>query len=91
MSKLIKLNQKNIHLAEVVLNRPDKLNAMTKPMWIQLGKVFKKLSKNKKLRCIIIRGEGGKSFPLEMTLESLRKKDLHQSLQKTMENICMEL
>ena len=50
MSKLIKLNQKNIHLAEVVLNRPDKLNAMTKPMWIQLGKVFKKLSKNKKLR-----------------------------------------
>ena len=62
MSKLIKVNQKNIYLAEVVLNRPDKLNAMTKPMWIQLGKVFKKLSKNKKLRCIIIRGEGGKSF-----------------------------
>ena len=62
MSKLIKVNQKSIYLAEVVLNRPDKLNAMTKPMWIELGKVFKKLSKNKKLRCIIIRGEGGKSF-----------------------------
>jgi enoyl-CoA hydratase/carnithine racemase len=29
MSKLIKVNQKNIYLAEVVLNRPDKLNAMT--------------------------------------------------------------
>ena len=62
MSKLIKVNKKNKHLYEVVINRPEKLNAMTKPMWIELGKVFKKLSNNKNLRCIIIRGEGGKSF-----------------------------
>ena len=27
-----------------------------------MDKIFKKLSKNKKLRCIIIRGKGGKSF-----------------------------
>ena len=47
MSKLIKLNKKNNHLVEVVINRSEKLNAMTKPMWIELGKVFKKLSKNK--------------------------------------------
>jgi len=45
MSKLIKINKKNNHLIEVVLNRPEKLNAMTKPMWIELGKTFKKLSK----------------------------------------------
>ena len=62
MSKLIKINKKNNHLIEVVLNRPEKLNAMTKPMWIELGKTFKKLSKNKNLRCIVIRGQGGKSF-----------------------------
>ena len=54
MSKLIKLNKRNIHLVEVVINRPEKLNAMTKPMWMELGKIFKKLSKNKNLRCIII-------------------------------------
>ena len=47
MSKLIKVNKKNKHLVEVVINRPEKLNAMTKPMWIELGKIFKKLSKNK--------------------------------------------
>ena len=46
MSKLIQVNKKNNHLIEVVLNRPEKLNAMTKPMWIELGKVFKTLSKN---------------------------------------------
>ena len=54
MSKLIKLNKKNIHLVEVVINRPEKLNAMTKPMWIELGKIFKKLSKNKNLRCCLL-------------------------------------
>ena len=42
MSKLIKLNKKNNHLVEVVINRSEKLNAMTKPMWIELGKIFKK-------------------------------------------------
>lgn len=52
----------NEHVVEVSLNRPEKLNALTKPMWKELGKVFKKLSKNKNLRCIVLRGEGGKSF-----------------------------
>ena len=79
MSKLIKLNKKNIHLVEVVINRPEKLNAMTKPMWIELGKIFKKLSKNKNLRCIIIRGEGGKSFSPGNDIGEFKKKDLHQN------------
>ena len=47
MSKLIKINKKNNHLIEVVLNRPEKLNAMTKPMWIELGKLFKSYLKIK--------------------------------------------
>ncbi len=52
----------NFHTVEVSLNRPEKLNALTKPMWKELGQVFKKLNKDKNLRCIIIRGKGGKSF-----------------------------
>ena len=51
MSSLVKLNKINSHLSEVVINRPEKLNAMTKPMWIELGKIFKKISKEKNLRC----------------------------------------
>ena len=62
MSNLIKLNKINDYLSVGIINRPEKLNAMTKPMWIELGKIFKKISKEKKLRCVIIRGEGGKSF-----------------------------
>ena len=41
MSNLIKLNKITDHLSEVIINRPEKLNAMTKPMWIELGKIFK--------------------------------------------------
>ena len=49
-------------VATVVLNRPEKLNALTKPMWQRLGEVFSELSADGSLRCIVIRGAGTKSF-----------------------------
>ena len=49
-------------IATVVLNRPEKLNALTKPMWRRLGKVMTELSLDDTLRCIVLRGAGGKSF-----------------------------
>ena len=61
-NKLVLEKKINSYIVEVSLNRPEKLNALTKPMWKELGQVFKKLSKNKILRCIVIRGKGGKSF-----------------------------
>lgn len=49
-------------IATVVLNRPEKLNALTKPMWQQLGQVMRALSADDSLRCIVVRGAGDKSF-----------------------------
>ncbi|MEE8516636.1 MAG: enoyl-CoA hydratase-related protein [Alphaproteobacteria bacterium] len=49
-------------IATVVLNRPDKLNAMTKRMWTDLGWAMEELSAADDLRCIVLRGAGGKSF-----------------------------
>ncbi len=49
-------------IATVVLNRPDKLNALTRAMWQQLGEVVERLSADDSLRCVIIRGAGEKSF-----------------------------
>jgi enoyl-CoA hydratase len=49
-------------IATVVLNRPEKLNALTKPMWQRLGKVMRELSSDDTLRCIVLRGAGGKAF-----------------------------
>ena len=50
------------HIATVTLNRPEKLNAMTKPMWRRLGEVMSELSADDEPRCIVLRGAGGKAF-----------------------------
>ena len=49
-------------IVTVVLNRPEKLNALTKPMWQRLGEVFGELSADDSIRCIVLRGAGTKSF-----------------------------
>ncbi len=49
-------------IATVVLNRPEKLNALTKPMWQRLGETMRDLSADDSLRCIVLRGAGDKSF-----------------------------
>ncbi|HYC36921.1 MAG TPA: enoyl-CoA hydratase-related protein [Usitatibacter sp.] len=49
-------------IATVVLNRPEKLNALTRPMWKRLGEVFEQLSADDALRCVVIRGAGTKAF-----------------------------
>ena len=45
-------------LATVVLNRPEKLNALTRAMWGALGDAIEGLSANETLRCIVVRGAG---------------------------------
>ena len=50
-------------IATVVLNRPHKLNALTRPMWRRLGQVFQELAEDRDLRCfILIRGAGDRAF-----------------------------
>lgn len=49
-------------IATVILNRPDKLNAMTRPMWRGLGEAFEALSAQDHIRCIIVRGAGTRAF-----------------------------
>jgi enoyl-CoA hydratase/carnithine racemase len=49
-------------IATVVLNRPEKLNALTRAMWQALGEAIAALSADGSLRCIIVRGAGEKAF-----------------------------
>lgn len=56
------LVQRDGAIATVVLNRPDKLNALTRAMWARLGQVFDQLDADEDLRCIVIRGAGTKAF-----------------------------
>lgn len=49
-------------IATVVLNRPEKLNALTKAMWERLGDAFLELSADDTVRCVLLRGAGEKAF-----------------------------
>ncbi len=49
-------------IATVMLNRPEKLNALTRGMWQALGEAIDALSADDALRCVIVRGAGEKAF-----------------------------
>ena len=49
-------------IATVVLDRPAKLNALTKAMWRALGAAVDALSADDGVRCIVVRGAGERAF-----------------------------
>ena len=61
MSHLI-LVERSGPIATVTLNRPAKLNALTKAMWQELGSVIDEVSADDSVRCVIVRGAGDKAF-----------------------------
>lgn len=49
-------------LAEVRIDHPAKLNALTVAMWRELKDTFEELATRDDLRCVVVRGAGGKAF-----------------------------
>jgi enoyl-CoA hydratase len=61
MSETI-LVERDDAIATVVLNRPQKLNALTRAMWSELGATVQRLGADRDVRCIVLRGAGEKAF-----------------------------
>ncbi len=49
-------------IATVVLDRPEKLNALTRAMWRELGECVQALSDDDAVRVVIVRGAGERAF-----------------------------
>jgi enoyl-CoA hydratase len=49
-------------IVTVTLNRPDKLNAITKALWARLGETMRALHAEPDIGCIVLRGQGEKAF-----------------------------
>jgi enoyl-CoA hydratase len=49
-------------IASVILNRPEKLNALTRSMWRDLADAVAWLSSDETVRCVVISGAGGRAF-----------------------------
>lgn len=60
-------------IATVVLNRPDKMNAMTLDMWLRLGATMRQLNADDSVRCIVLRGAGQKAFAAGADIAEFQK------------------
>jgi enoyl-CoA hydratase/carnithine racemase len=49
-------------IVTVVLNRPERLNALTWAMWEGVGEAMSALAGDDEIRCIVLRGAGDKAF-----------------------------
>ena len=52
------LIRKEGHIAWLIFNRPDRLNAMTIESWAQMDEHLRELDRDRNIRCLIICGEG---------------------------------
>lgn len=56
------LVERDGNVATVILNRPEKLNALTLEMWAGVGTAMKALDADESLRCVVLRGAGDKAM-----------------------------
>jgi enoyl-CoA hydratase/carnithine racemase len=59
-------------IATVTLSNPGRLNALTLGMWQALEEAFRSLDQDPDLRCIVLRGEGGKAFAAGADIAAFR-------------------
>jgi enoyl-CoA hydratase/carnithine racemase len=62
MSELVSLTIHQSGAAEIVIDRPERHNAMTLEMYESLLALIAECTSNGSVRCILFRGAGGKSF-----------------------------
>jgi enoyl-CoA hydratase/carnithine racemase len=70
--RTIKLKQKQ-HTAWIILDRPDKLNAINNVMLKELSEAIDNIKEDANIRCVVIMGEGNRAFSAGADLTELRK------------------
>ncbi|OTA70303.1 ClpP/crotonase [Hypoxylon sp. EC38] len=58
------------YVAHVEINRPSKLNAFTEEMWIELGKIFAKLSHDPEVRAVVFSAAGDRAFTAGLDVQA---------------------
>lgn len=72
MSTSILLERED-HVATVILNKPEKMNALDLDMWRDLADAFHHLSADESVRCVVLRGAGDKAFSAGADIEEFER------------------
>jgi enoyl-CoA hydratase len=67
------LVERDARIATITLDKPDRMNAMDLGMWQGLSDAFAELSADDELRCIVLRGAGGKAFSAGADIEEFTR------------------
>lgn len=70
-------------IASVTLNNPEKLNALSKAMWSRLGETMRALDADDSVRCIVLRGAGGKAFAAGADISAFHAERANSKQAKT--------
>ena len=58
------------------LNNPEKRNVLTIDMLNEITSLLDRLAKEDKVRCVVIRGEGGKAFSSGYDISAIKNDDM---------------
>ncbi|KAI4731086.1 ClpP/crotonase [Aureobasidium sp. EXF-10728] len=58
------------YVAQVEINRPEKMNAFNETMWKGIGHIFERLSHDQDVRCVILTSAGDKAFSAGLDVQS---------------------
>ncbi|ROT41372.1 ClpP/crotonase [Sodiomyces alkalinus F11] len=63
------------YVAQVEINRPDKLNAFSPPVWLEFGRLFAQLSHDPDVRAVVLSGAGPRAFTAGLDVQAASSKD----------------
>jgi len=61
----------------VEINRPDKLNAFTEPMWLEMGQLFRQLGQDADVRAVVLSGAGERAFTTGLDVQAAQDGPLN--------------
>ena len=64
------------HIALIRLNRPDKMNALTRALLDELGEAFARVERERDVRAVILAGAGGRAFCAGTDIDELASLDV---------------
>src|SRR3972149_6940525 len=62
MEEKLLLTERQENICTIILNRPERRNALSPLMLLQLVETLTKLKDDEEVRCLVIRGAGDKAF-----------------------------
>ncbi|EFY91436.1 hypothetical protein J3458_005720 [Metarhizium acridum] len=62
------------YVAHLEINRPSKLNAFSRPVWLEFGRVFRQLSDDADVRAVVLSGAGERAFTAGLDVSAARSE-----------------